>query len=167
MGGVHRGEPDAADLRNHLVLLVHDLPTDDHPDGTWYVDAGLGDALHEPLPLRDGTVRQGPLTFRLQRTPDGVGDWHLTHDPAGSFAGMSFRTEATNLDVFEPRHEFLSTSPDSPFARTVTAQLRDAEGTTTLKGLQFTRRDRTGTTTRAVDDRSDWSDCSPTRSTST
>ena len=23
VGGVHRGEPDAADLRNHLVLLVH------------------------------------------------------------------------------------------------------------------------------------------------
>lgn len=156
VGGVHRSEPDAADLGNHLVLLVHDLPSDDHPDGTWYVDAGLGDALHEPLPLRDGTVQQGPLTFRLQRTPDGVADWHFTHDPAGSFAGMSFRTEATDLHVFEPRHRFLSRSPDSPFARTVTAQLRDEDGITALKGRQLTRHDRNGTATRVIDGRTEW-----------
>ena len=63
------------------VLVVHDLPDRDSPDGPWYVDAGLGDALHEPLPLVPGTYPQGPLRFELQATDDGVGDWHLTHDP--------------------------------------------------------------------------------------
>ena len=95
VGGVHGPDgPDAAMLTNHLVLVVHDLPTADNPSGQWYVDAGLGDGLHEPLPLAAGTYQQGPFRFVLTETDDGVGDWHLTHDPAGSFAGMSFRAAA-------------------------------------------------------------------------
>ena len=161
VGGVHRAEPDEADLHNHLVLLVHGLPTPSHPDGTWYVDAGLGDALHRPLPLRPGEFAQGPMTFRLEPTPaapngGGVGDWHFTHDSSGSFAGMSFSTAPTDIGVFAARHEFLARSPDSPFARTVTAQLRDADGTTVLRGLRVTRTDRTGTTEHLVDDMDTW-----------
>ena len=53
VGGVHGPDgPEPAMLTNHLVLVVHGLPTADNPYGQWYVDAGLGDALHEPLPLR-------------------------------------------------------------------------------------------------------------------
>ena len=90
VGGVHRVEPAIDDLTNHLVLVVGGLPTADNPDGNWYVDAGLGDALYEPLPLRDGTYEQEPMTFELTATPGGIGDWHFTHDPSGSFASMSF-----------------------------------------------------------------------------
>ena len=158
VGGVHRAEPDEADLHNHLVLLVHGLPTPDHPDGTWYVDAGLGDALHEPLPLRSGGFEQGPMTFWLERTPGGVGDWHFTHDRSGSFRGMSFSTAPTDIEAFAARHEFLARSSDSPFARTVTAQLRHAEGTTVLRGQRVTRTDRTGTTEHLVDDMDTWID---------
>jgi N-hydroxyarylamine O-acetyltransferase len=79
VGGVHRVEPAADDLTNHLVLVVGGLPTADNPDGNWYVDAGLGDALYEPLPLRDGTYEQDPMTFVLTATPGGIGDWHFTH----------------------------------------------------------------------------------------
>ncbi|MEO7573066.1 MAG: arylamine N-acetyltransferase, partial [Acidimicrobiales bacterium] len=49
VGGVHGpAGPAEAEMTNHLVLLVHDLPTEANPDGHWYVDAGLGDALHQP-----------------------------------------------------------------------------------------------------------------------
>jgi len=44
VGGVHG--PDGAseaEMTNHLVLTVKGLPTAENPDGTWYVDAGLGD----------------------------------------------------------------------------------------------------------------------------
>ena len=52
VGGVHGPDgPDAAELTNHLVLTVSDLPTDENPSGAWYVDAGLGDALYEAVPL--------------------------------------------------------------------------------------------------------------------
>ena len=55
-------------LTNHLVLTVADLPTNENPSGVWYVDAGLGDALHEALPLVAGEYEQGPFHLRLEAT---------------------------------------------------------------------------------------------------
>ena len=157
VGGVHGGDgPDTESLTNHLVLVVHDLPADDNPEGRWYVDAGLGDGLYEPTPLLPGTYDQGPLQFRLDATHDGVGDWHLTHDPTGSFAGMSFREGDVGMDTFGRRHEFLSTSPESGFAGTVTAQLRRADGTDILRGCVLSRRTGDDTTTETFDERDDW-----------
>ena len=40
---------------NHLAMTVE-------LDGrTWMVDAGLGDAIHEPIPLVEGDVHAGPV----------------------------------------------------------------------------------------------------------
>lgn len=62
VGGVHGpGGATDAEMANHLVLTVWGMPTDANPDGTWYVDAGLGDALHEPLPLLAGPYEPGPI----------------------------------------------------------------------------------------------------------
>ena len=159
VGGVHGPDGPSVDvLTNHLVLVVHDLPDEDSPDGRWYVDAGLGDALHEPLPLVPGTYQQGPLRFELEATDDGVGDWHLTHDPAGSFPGMSFRAEPREMDAFAERHQWLSTSPESGFVRVATAQARHAEGVDILRGRVLTLvrggGDRPGPTT--FERRDDW-----------
>ncbi|MGZ4769185.1 MAG: arylamine N-acetyltransferase family protein, partial [Ilumatobacteraceae bacterium] len=156
VGGVHGPEPSAADLANHLVLVVGGLPTADNPAGDWYVDVGLGDALHEPLPLLAGTYCQGPMTFELEETPGGIGDWHFIHDPGGSFVGINFCSSATDLDAFEDRHRHLSTSPESGFVRTVTAQRRQQHGATALRALTFTTRDQNGTSTRIVAERDDW-----------
>lgn len=156
VGGVHRFEPEADDLTNHLVLVVGGLPTADNPEGNWYVDAGLGDALYEPLPLREGTYRQEPMTFALAETPDGVGDWQFTHDPLGSFASMSFRASVGTLDEFEKTHVHLSTSPDSGFVQVVVAENRGHDRVCWLRALTFGRRDREGTATRIVTDRDEW-----------
>jgi N-hydroxyarylamine O-acetyltransferase len=49
VGGVHGPDGPAEDaMSNHLVLTVDGLPNDANPEGVWYVDAGLGDALYEP-----------------------------------------------------------------------------------------------------------------------
>lgn len=61
VGGVQAGEPNPNAMGNHLVLTVTGLPFVDNPTGEWYVEAGLGDALHEPLPLAPGTYLQEPL----------------------------------------------------------------------------------------------------------
>ncbi len=157
VGGVHGPDgPDAAALTNHLVLVVHDLPTSANPSGRWYVDAGLGDGLHEPLPLVPGTYQQGPFRFVLAETDDGVGDWHLTHDPAGSFAGMSFRSAPVGTDAFVERHEWLSTSPDSGFVRVLTAQRRWADGVDILRGCVLTRRRGDELTTETITDQDAW-----------
>jgi N-hydroxyarylamine O-acetyltransferase len=131
--------PNEDSMANHLVLTVRGLPTEANPGGTWYVDAGLGDALHEPIPLIAGQYRQGPFVLVLDETPGAVGDWHLTHDPAGSFAGMSWRSAATGMDAFVDRHAWLSTSPESGFVRVLTAQRRDASGVDVLRGLSLKR----------------------------
>ena len=140
VGGVHGPDgPEEAAMTNHLVLTVSGLPSGDNPSGTWYVDVGLGDALHEPLPLRAGTYVQGPFTLVLHETPDGGGDWHLAHDPAGSFTGMAWRSEAAGMRAFADRHEWLSTSQESGFVKVLSAQRREASGVDILRGITLTR----------------------------
>ncbi|MEY2406169.1 MAG: N-hydroxyarylamine O-acetyltransferase [Acidimicrobiaceae bacterium] len=140
VGGVHGSTgPSEAEMSNHLVLTVRDLPTETNPGGVWYVDAGLGDALHEPLPLASGEHDQGPFHLVLTHTPEGVGDWHLTHDPLGSFTGMAWRSAPVEMDAFAARHEWLSTSPDSGFVKVLSAQRRDATGVDILRGLTLKR----------------------------
>jgi len=140
VGGVHGSDgpsPDA--MTNHLVLTVHDLPNDANPDGVWYVDAGLGDALYEPMPLIAGTYQQGPFRLELERDESGVGDWHLVHDPNGGFVGMSWSSAPAGMSAFAERHQFLSTSPESLFAKFLVAQRRDATGADCLRGLSLER----------------------------
>jgi arylamine N-acetyltransferase len=140
VGGVHG--PDGSgerDFTNHLVLTVRGLPTDANPDGNWYVDAGLGDALYEPLPLLAGEYAQGWMRFELTPTSGALGDWHFTHHPGGSFTGMAWREPAATMDAFAARNVELSTSPDSGFVRVLSVQRRDAEGVDILRGLVFQR----------------------------
>ena len=95
VGGVHGpAGPTAADLTNHLVLTVHDLPSGANPDGDWYVDAGLGDALHEPLPLPRASTARGRSASRSRRLRvlPATGTSH-TIRPAGSPACRGGRRE--------------------------------------------------------------------------
>lgn len=140
VGAVHGAEGVLEDeIGNHLVLTVHGLPTGDNPAGVWYVDAGLGDALHEPLPLRAGDHRQPPFRLVLERATGGFGDWHLVHDPAGGFGGMAWSSAPATLDAFTVQHQRLSTSPDSGFVKVLTVQRRDRTGVDVLRGLAFQR----------------------------
>ena len=155
VGGVHGEVADASALGNHLVLTVAGLPTGDHPEGTWYVDAGLGDALHEPVPLREGTTEQEPFTLVLQRSPVDGTDWQLLHDARGSFTGMVFRDAPAAIADFEADHAHLSTSPSSGFVRTMTVQRRDATGIDVLRARTLTRVDASGDASDVLD-RDDW-----------
>ncbi len=157
LGGVHGPDgPEVDALGNHLVLTVSGLPSADNPGGDWYVDVGLGDALHDVVPLVPSTFRQGPFRLSLDRTDDGVGDWHLTHDPSGSFPGMSWRADAVSMDAFVAHHRTLSTSPESGFVRVATAQRRDATGVDVLRDLTLTRVGEGAAPTEPVTERAEW-----------
>jgi arylamine N-acetyltransferase len=157
VGGVHGPDgPDMESAANHLVLTVSGLPTPENPSGSWYVDAGLGDALHEPLPLAAGDYVQEPFHLVLEGPANGLGDWHLTHDPTGGFTGMGWNSAEAALDEFSAKHQWLSTSPDSGFVKVAMAERRDATGVDVIRGLVLTRIGRGASSGEPLTKRSDW-----------
>ncbi|MFC7216883.1 arylamine N-acetyltransferase [Streptomyces polyrhachis] len=136
----------------HLALTVR-------LDGErWLVDTGLGDAVREPLPLREGTYTQGPFTYAMAPSVAEPGGWRFTHDPRGAFTAMDFAPGPVELSSFAAEHLRLSTSPESGFVRTLTAQLRDATGADVLRGCVLRRIDAGGTDERTIDSADDWYD---------
>jgi N-hydroxyarylamine O-acetyltransferase len=159
LGGVHGPDgPSEGEMGNHLVLTVAGLPSDANPDGTWYVDAGLGDALHEPLPLQAGEYQQGPFRYALTDTPGAIGDWNFAHDARGSFKSMSWWSAAAEMHDFAPHHQRLSTSPDSLFVQYLIVQRRDAGGVDIMLGLGLRRVDGENAPGRALTERDEWFD---------
>jgi N-hydroxyarylamine O-acetyltransferase len=137
---------------NHLAMTVE---LDGHP---WMVDAGLGDAIHEPIPLVEGDVTQGPFTFHVRPSTAEPGGWHLDHHPTGSFLSCDFRPGPVTEGEFVERHTFLSTSPESGFVRVVTAQRRDATGVDALRGKVLTRQSAEPESTRELVTEAEWRD---------
>ena len=61
----------------------------------WYVDVGLGDALHDPVPLAAGDAPAGPVHAVARTRPttaSATGTSRMI--PLGTFAGMSWRAAA-------------------------------------------------------------------------
>ena len=148
--------PVGAGIANHLALTVHALPADENPGGDWLVDVGLGDALHAPLPLVEGSYVQGPFRYTLRPSAVEPGGWRWDHDPRGSFVGMDFRAVRATQDDFRARHEYLSTSPQSPFVRTCTVQRRDAGGVDELTGCVLRRLGDGAGPPRTLETRAEW-----------
>ncbi|MGK4579794.1 arylamine N-acetyltransferase family protein [Kitasatospora sp. HPMI-4] len=152
IGGVQDRDPGAGAgaSGDHLVLTV------DCEGERWLVDVGLGDGLYEPLPLREGDYRQGPFRYRLAASKAEVGDWRFDHDPQGSLLGMDFLSGPARQADFEAKHRWLSTSPESPFARAVCAIRRDAEGVDALRGCMLVRLDAGGRHRHEITDPGEW-----------
>ncbi|MER6600640.1 arylamine N-acetyltransferase family protein [Streptomyces parvus] len=123
---------------NHLTLTVR------CEGETWLADVGMGDALHEPVPLRAGTYRQGPFTYRLSPSVAEPGGWRLDHDVHGKFAGMDFSPAPAAAGDFVAMHRMLSVSPASVFVRIASVYRRDADGVDGLCGCVLSRIDAGG-----------------------
>jgi N-hydroxyarylamine O-acetyltransferase len=141
---------------NHLVLIVADLPDDDHPEGTWWVDIGLGDGFTRPLPLREGRWDDGPYAYGLGASPVYEGSWRVVQEPAGAFIVADADTVAPDRRELEASHDLLSTSPDSGFVTTATAQRRDATGVDILRSCTLTRTEASGTSRSVIERPDDW-----------
>ncbi|GAA0343307.1 arylamine N-acetyltransferase [Actinoallomurus spadix] len=149
-------EPPGPALANHLALTVRGLPAEDCPSGVWLVDAGLGDGLHQPLPLREGEYVQGPFRFRLRRSDVAPGGWRLDHDPSGAFTGMDFGMRPARVEDFLERHQHLSTSPESGYVRTCTVMRRDAGGADVLTGCVLRRVGDAADHRRVLESKREW-----------
>ncbi|CAL9339312.1 arylamine N-acetyltransferase [Streptomyces sp. NPDC052644] len=150
VGGVHEDADGRGANGNHMALTVR-------VDGEgWFVDAGLGDGPVEPLPLRAGTYRQGPFTYRMEPSAAEPGGWTFFHDERGTFRVMEFRGEAAAPEDFAAEHLRLSTAPDSPFVTTFAVLRRDADTAHVLRGRVLRRIGARGAEERVVDSEEEW-----------
>ncbi|GKW41391.1 arylamine N-acetyltransferase [Pectobacterium parvum] len=157
---VHGAEgPERATLENHVAVIAEGLPCESNPDGRWWVDVGLADALHEQMPLMNATVYQGQMQFVMEAVGEGgVGDWHLTTDPSCWVAGVSMADQPADMSDFMDRHYFNVHSPESGYARVVTAQLRQPNGKAILRGCVLTKTEGDVVTTHISETLPEWLD---------
>ncbi|MFJ9342415.1 arylamine N-acetyltransferase [Streptomyces sp. NPDC101733] len=107
----------------------------------YWVDVGLGDGPHEPLPLREGAYRQGGSAYAMERLEPQAGEapgWTFL-SPLGHMPRVNFRDAPATTADFEAMHTWMSTSEDSPFVRTFAVIRRDADGADSLRGRVLSR----------------------------
>lgn len=142
-GGVHRQTLGDKVVGNHLVILV-DL------DGTWLADVGFGDGLIEPVPLREGSFRVGPLDCRLEIVDGGW--WRYNNDPTGSAPSFDFHLNVDDEALLENNCRFLQSDPASPFVQNAVVQRwRDGEHFS-LRGRVLSHVSGSGKRTQVIDD---------------
>jgi len=128
----------------HLGLTVS-LTNEQQQEQRYIVDVGLGDMPYDPIPLQNGTYEQGPLRYQVEESGVVQGGWRLVHDPHAPFVGVDFAPDVLeNLEEFQPKHEFYSRSPESPWIQLFLVRQRHAEGSNELRGCIWSRRDRRG-----------------------
>jgi arylamine N-acetyltransferase len=159
VGGV-QGHPDSQPNvgGNHLALTVTNLPSGTNPSGEWFIDAGLGDGPHEPMPLRTGTYAQGPHTYGLRPSDIAPGGWRFDADSSMSLHGMDFQPGEATLADLQASHERLQSSPESSFVKTLVAFRRDTSGVDFLRGRVLKRAENNENTTE-LNSRADWYAC--------
>jgi N-hydroxyarylamine O-acetyltransferase len=105
--GVHRASIGAAAIGNHLSLRV------DLADGPWLVEAGLGDAMGVPVPLREGGYQDGFLACSIEAAD---GDWlRYVNHRHGVAASFDFRPEYADDAMLADKEMWMRTDPGSPF----------------------------------------------------
>ncbi len=141
-GGVRREAVGDQAVGNHLVLLV-DLGE------TWLADAGFGNGLIEPIRLREGAFRVGPLNCCLERIEGG---WYRYFDDAITGGpSFDFHEDVSDEALLEARCRFLQSDPNSAFVLNAVAQRWRNDEHTSLRGRTLTRINSGGKGTTTVE----------------
>jgi len=134
--GVMRSERGDRAIGNHLVLCVR---LEGEP---WLADVGFGDGLREPVPLWEGPIEQGGLTYGLSRQPDGF--WRLANHRFGSARDFDFRLEAADEGLLAAQCRWLQDSPESGFVQSLVCQRFERDAIQLLRGRVRRTVTRTG-----------------------
>ena len=143
-------------LLNHLVVLVHGLPTSGNPEGTWWTEVGFGDGPTGPMALSAGAREDHPHTYSIEPSPVYAGGWRLLQGEGGNSGIVDADTAPPPAAEVAAAHERLSTSPESRFVRTATVQRRHARGVDILRARWLSRAERAGTRTTLLADEAEW-----------
>ena len=105
--GVHRALLGEAAMGNHLTLRV------DLEDGPWLVEAGLGDAMPAPVPLREGAHEEGFLACAIAPAD---GNWlRYANHRNGVASSFDFRPDYCDEAMLAGKEVWMRTDPGSPF----------------------------------------------------
>ena len=143
-------------LLNHLVVLVHGLPTSANPEGTWWTEVGLADGHTGPMALGAGAREDDPYTYAIEPSPVYAGGWRLLQGDAGAGGIVDVDAAPPPQAEVAAAHERLSTSPESRFVRTATVQRRHARGIDVLRARELARVERAGTRTTLLAGEREW-----------
>jgi N-hydroxyarylamine O-acetyltransferase len=145
-------------LLNHLVVLVHGLPTSTNPEGTWWAEVGFGDGSTRPLALRAGSAHDPPHTYALEPSAVYAGGWRMKQeeDDGDGVAIIDVDTHVLQQAELAAAHERLSTSPESGFVRTATFLRRHARGVDVLRARTLSRAQGGATQTTLLADEGEW-----------
>jgi N-hydroxyarylamine O-acetyltransferase len=141
---------------NHLVVLVHGLPTTANPEGAWWTEVGLGDGSTRPVALRAGSCEDDPYTYELQPSPVYAGGWRLLQRDGEGAGLVDVDTAPPEAVELAAAHERLATSPESRFVRTATVQRRRAGVLDRLRARTLSRVERGATRTTLLADEDEW-----------
>ncbi len=123
--------------RTHMCVAV------DVEGARYLADVGFGaEGLYLPIPLADEQPqRQFTSTYRVRR--EDADHWVLeSQRPAGWLELYAFTLEPQHLSDYIVANWYVSTSPKSPFTRTLTAQRLTPEARYILRWREFvTQRD--------------------------
>lgn len=136
-GGVNADPASRTVNGDHLALTVR------VGGAAYFVDTGLGDGPHEPLPLREGAYEQGRFRYVMERLEplEGEGPGWTYRNPGGPMPRVNFRDAPAAVADFATMDTWLSTAAESPFVRTFALLRRDAEGVDALRGRMLSRID--------------------------
>ena len=112
----HRGDKDLP--RTHMLLMVG------VEGGDWVADVGFGgEGLLLPVPFGAGReARHYAWTYRI--VEERAGQWLLQSRRQDAWANLySFTLDPQTAADCDMANHYTSTHPDSPFVRTLTAQL--------------------------------------------
>ncbi|THV24261.1 arylamine N-acetyltransferase family protein [Glycomyces paridis] len=131
LGGVARETEGDGNWWNHMPLVVR------LADGSEYLaDAGLGTGFRDPLPVRSGNFRVGAFNYGLW--PLGGELWRCSIDARIADLTFDFGLQERAPEDFAEKCRDLSTSPESPFVKTLTVQRPGEAAVAILRARTFT-----------------------------
>jgi N-hydroxyarylamine O-acetyltransferase len=101
-------------------------------DEPYLVDVGLGDGPSEPIPLREGSYRQGWRTVGLERLDDGW--WRFHNYTKALVSSFDFQHRPADWNLLMERCEWLQTSPESYFRLNAVCIRHQPDGIVALVG---------------------------------
>ena len=141
LGIKHREQFGDSKLGNHTAILV-DL------DKTYLADLGLGDGIRDPVPLSEGTYRQGRLTFSLEKTTDNY--WRFHNHEFAFPANFDFRDAPLDEVLIDRFSAAYQSGEDPLYHKNLAIQIMRPESVICLSGRVLRHKTPDGTSKRLI-----------------